>query len=112
MQRAALGREVTVAGRRLALGEPVRQVFEPIDQADTQCDAAGWRLLSISLPLWGRAGWGLARPEELGNLTGPVIADQQATVGSFGDGQRMREPHREIGHLPALACAGPGKHHP
>ena len=43
MQRAALGCEVTLAGRRLAFGKPVRQVFEPIDQADTQCDA-------ISLP--------------------------------------------------------------
>ena len=55
---------------------------------------------------------GLARPEELGYLTGPVIADQQATVGSFGDGQRMREPDREIGHLPTLACAGSREHHP
>src|SRR5947209_19217104 len=34
MQRAVRGREVTLAGRRLTLGQPVRQVFESIDQAD------------------------------------------------------------------------------
>src|SRR3989440_12494390 len=34
MQRAVRGREVTLAGRRLTLGQPVRQGFESIDQAD------------------------------------------------------------------------------
>src|SRR5207245_1445481 len=96
MQGFARGREVTPAGRRLAFGKPAPQVFEPIDQADTQFDGRGRLVLSppmfpstyMSLALWGRAGWGrLARPEELRDLAGPVVTDQQATVGGLGDGQ-------------------------
>ena len=34
MQRDVRGHEVTLAGGRLTLGQPVRQVFESIDQAD------------------------------------------------------------------------------
>ncbi len=85
MQRVIFGREVASAGsRRLTLGEPVRQIFKPIDQADTQCDA-------ISLPpLAGEAMVGSsARPEDLRDLAGAVIPDQQATIGRLGDGQRM-----------------------
>jgi hypothetical protein len=46
MQRAARGRKVTLAGRRLTFGEPVRQVFEAIDQADGHCDGLSRWVLS------------------------------------------------------------------
>jgi hypothetical protein len=49
MHRVIRGREVALAGgRRLAFGEPVRQVFEPIDQADTRCDGLSRRVLSLT----------------------------------------------------------------
>ncbi len=38
MQWSVGGREVILAGCCLALGQPVRQVLEPIDQSDSQCD--------------------------------------------------------------------------
>src|SRR6266852_2367880 len=40
---AALGREVTLGG--LAFAKPARQVFEPINQADTYCDGPSGRVL-------------------------------------------------------------------
>src|SRR4029077_1823155 len=46
VKEAALGREVSLAGRRLALVKPARQVFEPINQADTYCDGPSRRVLS------------------------------------------------------------------
>src|SRR5216683_4822293 len=62
-------------------------------------------------PLAGRAGWGLTRPEDLRDLPCPVIAHQQAAIGSFGDRKRLREPGREIADLSVLARAIPGEHH-
>src|SRR5438132_9508259 len=70
------------------------------------CGASG-----ISVPrLRGRAGGALARAEELRDLSGAVIAYQQATIGRLGDSQRMREPGCEIGDLPVLARIRPREH--
>src|SRR6266568_4104436 len=51
-----------------------------------------------------------ARAEELRDLSGAVIAHQQATIGRLGDSQRMREPGCEIGDLPVLARSRPREH--
>jgi len=53
MRRALAGREVALAGGRLAFGEPVGEVFDAISQADTRFDAPGGPLLSTSHPYVG-----------------------------------------------------------
>src|SRR5438445_13051206 len=53
----------------------------------------------------------LACPEDLRDLAGAVITDEQATIGRLGNGQRVREPGGEIACLPVLACTRAGEHH-
>src|SRR5438874_1625293 len=60
----------------------------------------------------GGSGWGrLACPEDLRDLAGAVITDEQATIGRIGDSQRVREPGREIARLPVLARIRAREHH-
>src|SRR6266699_4862770 len=58
----------------------------------------------------GGKGGASARAEELRDLSGAVIAHQQATIGRLRDSQRMREPGCEIGDLPVLARIRPREH--
>src|SRR6266571_7437354 len=115
MQWSVGGREVILAGCCLALGQPVRQVLEPIDQSDSQCDELYPLRLRGQVAFPSRAcgegqGGASARAEELRDLSGAVIAYQQATIGRLGDSQGMREPGCEIGDLPVLARTRPREH--
>src|SRR5260370_21051240 len=103
MEGAARGREIPLTGRRFSFGEPVGQVFEPIEQADSQCDARGRGLLSTSPAAGECRVWALARSEDLRDLPGPIIPNQQAAVRGFRDGQWMREARGEVADRSMLA---------
>jgi hypothetical protein len=58
MLKIGVGREVSLAGDRLTVGEPVGQVFDAISQADTRSTPPA---ASFFRDPWARLGGGLSR---------------------------------------------------